>query len=320
MARAREVEGPDGYEEMFGLLRSIAESGPVAVHLAGAQLTSADPQVRATACALLGVACERHEEVRAEAAGVLLAMAATETDSDVQWSIAHALGATTDVRGVPVLVALAGHASAGVRLQVAASLPAMLGHTTDDTVVATLIDLCGDPDADVRNWATFGLGWQTTADGPAVRQVLWERAVDSDEQVREEGIRGLARRRDPRALPLLATLLTEDSAHLYAFDAAAFLADPMLVPLLAKFDHDNRGVAEALRECDPTLRAHRDDLAWSLFEAVHTLAPEADVALFGERFRIGLRLRVGDAEWSVEALLERSGDDPDRAARLVLTP
>jgi HEAT repeat protein len=321
---SRAVAGPDDYEAVWEPLRRAAESGPAAAALALARLTSPDATIRATACDLLGVTSEVYEEVRGEAATALIALAGTEVDGDVQWSIARALGATLDTRALPVLLALARHADSNVRFQVAVSLPAVLdGEVPDDAGVAALIELSGDPDPEVRNWATFGFGWQSTADGAAVRQALWERTGDGYGEAREEGIRGLARRRDRRASPLLAGLLAEESAHVFCFDAAAYLGDPALLPLLRAYDAEDRGVTEALRECDPVLRARRDALALELFDALGARLPGVDVRVFGERFEIGLYLEVtgidggdGSAHWSVERLLERAGGDPDLAARL----
>ncbi|GIH13898.1 HEAT repeat domain-containing protein [Rugosimonospora africana] len=323
---SRAVAGPDDYDAVWEVLDRAAEAGGDAAAVALAHLASpdatADATIRATACDLLGVTSERHEEVRGPAATALISLASTEVDGDVQWSIARALGGTADARGVPVLVALAGHADPDVRHRVAVSLPLVMGEVADDAGVAALIALSRDPDREVRNWATFGLGWQSTADGDAVRRALWERTTDEYGEAREEGIRGLARRRDRRVVPLLAGLLAEESAHVFCFDAAAFLADPALLPLLRAFDPADRGVPEALRECDPVLRARRDRLAEELSDALRARLPDADVALYGERFETGLCLEVTgggsgyDGHCSVEGLLERAGGDPELAARL----
>ncbi|MGS2617175.1 HEAT repeat domain-containing protein [Micromonospora sp. LZ34] len=234
------------------------------------------------------------------------------------------LGATTDARGTAVLVAFAADADADVRLEVARSLPAVMPDGADDAGVAALIDLCRDADPEVRNWATFGLGWQSTADGRTVRRALWERTGDSYPPVREEGIRGLARRRDQRALPMVADLLAEESVDGCTFEAAGYLGQPSLVPLLERFDPAGRGVAAALRECDPRRRGRRDTLALRLLDAVRVHLPVGQISIFCEHFELGLHLEVTDARpglgplrWSVEALLERADDDPDLAARLV---
>ncbi|MEH1164400.1 hypothetical protein V6V47_03315 [Micromonospora sp. CPCC 205539] len=155
-------------------------------------------------------------------------------------------------------------------------------------------------------------------------QALWDRTKDPDPEVREEGVRGLARRRDRRAPALVRGLLAEDQVHAFTFEAAAYLADPSLLPLLNEFEPDGRGLAEALRECDPVRRAHRDDWAMRLLELVHLLRPDLDVAVLCERFELGLYLEVTvqpesePGRWWVDGLLTRAGGDADVAAQLVV--
>ncbi|MGR6319379.1 HEAT repeat domain-containing protein [Micromonospora soli] len=321
--RSRVGIASDDYEDMWELLHRAAKAGRFAASLAITQMTSLDVAVRSTACDLLGVASQTHEEIREDAAAALLSLAANEADDEVRWSIARALGATDDARATPVLVSLAGSPDPEIRLEVAMSLPAVLVDDADQAGVTALVDLCGDLDPQVRNWAAFGLGWQSTADGRMVRQALWERTSDSYGEAREEGIRGLARRRDQRALPLVADLLAQQSVHPFTFEAAGFLGHPSLVPLLESFDPTSHGVAAALRECDPLRRARRDASAMMLFDTLHARLPDVEMAIFAERFELGLELEVTGgtdgnrtARWSVEALLARAGGDPQLAAQL----
>ncbi|GAB3956836.1 hypothetical protein GCM10027614_70450 [Micromonospora vulcania] len=247
LRRATELdEAPD---EGWELLCRAADSGHSAVRLAVGHLADPDGVVRAAACDLLGLAGDVHgDDLRAEAAVALISLAANETDPEVQWSIARALGATGDPRALPTLADLAGSPDTDVRFRVAVSLPAVLDDPPAEAGEAVLIELCTDSVPKVREWATFGLGWTSSADGVTVRQALWDRTQDTDPEVRAEGVRGLARRRDPRALPLLRELLAEDEVHRFTFQAAAYLADPSLLPLLNEFDPDAPGVAEALLE------------------------------------------------------------------------
>ncbi|WP_433537779.1 HEAT repeat domain-containing protein [Micromonospora sp. CA-249363] len=324
----RTVEDGDS-DDGSELLRQAAASGAVAVQLAVGRLADPDPVVRAVACDLLGFASEVHgDDLRAEAATALISLAATETDPEVHWSVARALGATCDPRVLPTLIGLAGSPDSDVRFQVAVAVPMVLDDPPAEAGEAALVDLCADPDARVREWATFGLGWVSTADGNAVREALWERTRDVDPEVRAEGARGLARRRDARALPLVRELLAQDEVHNFTIKAAAYLGDPSLLPLLAGFDPDAAPVAEALRECDPLRRDRRHDLAWRLLLAVHRRRPDWEVTLAGERCDLDLQLDITDGAdrsgyWCVDGLLRRAGDDPERAADLAvadLTP
>ncbi|MGW1447123.1 HEAT repeat domain-containing protein [Micromonospora sp. NPDC002411] len=305
------------------LIRRAADSGAEAVGLAVGKLSDPDRVVRAAACDLLGATSSLHMDVREEVATALIRLAAHESDPEVHWSIARALGDTFDARALPTLVALAGSPDSDVRFQVAVAVPAVLDDPPVAAGEAVLIDLCTDSDPQVREWATFGLGFVSTADGGAVRQALWDRTQDTRPAVRAEGARGLARRRDPRALPLVRDLLAQDEVHTLTFRAAAYLGDPSLLPLLDGFDPGVDAVAEALRECDPLLRAQRDESAWLLLEAVHRQRPDLEITVFGARCDLGLYLDVTDGadlsgHWWVDGLLRRAGNDPERAADLVI--
>ena len=50
---------------------------------------------------------------------------------------------------------------------------------------------------DLRDWATFGLGVQGSSDSFAIRDALLERLSDADQDVREEAMVGLGKRKNP---------------------------------------------------------------------------------------------------------------------------
>ncbi|MCU1681521.1 MAG: hypothetical protein JWQ81_2260 [Amycolatopsis sp.] len=303
----------EDHETVWNLLPRIAESDREAARVAREHVTSPDPVLREVACDLLKVSSELND-VDENTATLLISLAANETDENVQGAIVRALGSTKDFRAVPVLIGFAAHSDADVRCSVAVVLPSVMGDVVDDAAIEALLGLSRDPDQHVRDWATFAVGQQTKADGEDVRAALWERTADTFADAREEGIRGLARRRERKVLPLLASLLEEESAHVLTFDAASYLADASLLPLLRKFDPTDRGVAEALVECDP---AERDDFAVRTGDALRKLLPDKDISIFGARFEVGLTLAVGSTLWwSVEGLLKRAEGDPNLAARL----
>jgi hypothetical protein len=163
----------------------------------------------------------------------------------------------------------------------------------------------------------------TAIDGDDVRQALWQRTADSYSEAREEGIRGLARRRVPAVLPLLTELLDQDDAHIFTFQAAELLGHPSLVPLLEEYEP--RWSGDALRECDPVRRSQRDTAAMVMVDTVHALRPDLDITVIGERCEPGLLLAVFNGvppresrRWGVENLLDRADGDPQLAAQLVL--
>lgn len=316
------TDSQDRDDEVWGLLVQAAADGPGALSLGTGLLASTDPISRATGCALLGRASEVHEEVREEAATALLALASTETDDDVLWSLARALGDTQDHRAVSVLLALAEDDDPDIRGRVAQSLAWVATGDFYGREIDALIRLTRDPDPQVRNWATFGLGSVAEVDTRAVRDALWDRTGDDLRDAREEAIHGLARRHDPRATALVIELLeAQEGARVNTFHAAASLGDPALLRYLENYDPSDPGVAEALLECDPASRARRDDFAIALLDRLSGRLPEMNIALLCDRFDIGLRLQVTDAgqadDWAIGGLFERAGGDPEHAAELI---
>ncbi len=146
VAASRTVETRDDYERVWEPLRLVASDGADVAGLALEMVSSGDPSVRATGCDLLGLVCDRFEEPRRPATEALVALAKDESDVDVQWSIARALGSTFDPDGLPVLLALAGHPDSDVRFQVAVSLPSTMVELVDARGVRALIDLSRDTD------------------------------------------------------------------------------------------------------------------------------------------------------------------------------
>ncbi|MEE4541989.1 HEAT repeat domain-containing protein [Streptomyces sp. V4-01] len=196
----------------------------------------------------------------------------------------------------------------------------------DDPALAALIRLTRDTAPAVRDRAAFALGALADVDGPAVRAALAERLDDADRDTREEAVRGLALRRDPRAAPLLRELLEAGAgpgeAHPHTVEAAAVLADAALLPALRRYPPQEPGVAEALDACDPRRRALRDRGAAALLEEVHRLLPGADAAVSAHRMEAAPTLTMtvaGDPlTWNVDRLLARADGDPLRAAALVV--
>ncbi|MFJ7905497.1 HEAT repeat domain-containing protein [Kitasatospora sp. NPDC096204] len=322
----RALDAPDRHTSENLLRRGAEADAHGAVERAGDLLRSPQPLERALGCDLLGFASDAHEDVRAEASVALTALAARDSDPDVLCSLARALEQTEDPRAVPALVALAEHEDSEVRQRTAIALGGFTDRPSDGPsdgpLVHALIALTRDADPDVRDWAMFSLGFRSGADTPAVRAALWERTRDADPDARAEGIRGLARRRDPRAAALLCELLADpDGAEVLTFRAAEILGAPELLPLLHDHDPHDHGVAEAIAACDPARRARHDEAAWTLVRTLEQLRPELAPAVWATRCEPGVTLGLGSGPgapvYDVVALLARAGDDPLRAAELV---
>jgi HEAT repeat protein len=111
-----------------------------------------------------------------------------------------------------------------------------------ETLVQALIELTADSDAEVRDWATAGLGSMLDdEDSAAIRDALAGRLDDSDAEVRGEALRGLAVRGDSRALDAIDRELRGQPAE-SAVDAAEVLGDSRLEPALRALR--DRGWAE----------------------------------------------------------------------------
>lgn len=319
---AWQAEPRDG-EAVDALLVAITRQDPAAaVDQARAHLAAADDAVRGVAWQLLAIAAQLGEEhVRHDVAGLAIAAYAGEECADVLDGIAWALGGAGEARGVPALIVLAGCADAGVRTRAAAALPSAMSDPPEEAGVAALIRLTTDPDQEVRNWATFALGRQSSADSAAVRAALWARIDDPYGEARDEAVVALAYRGDRGVLPVLAGLLARPSASGLLFEAAALLGDPSLLARLREFDVTDDQVRAAVEACDPQERARRDRLDAELREAVAVRLPEAEVALrpvWGSTERALIVTLGGDEScYDVDNLLRWASGDPLRAAEQV---
>lgn len=145
-------------------------------------------------------------------------------------SAAVGLGHRGDMCAVPHFVALVDHADSQVRFGVAFGL---LGHDSA-AAIACLIRLTSDMDRKVRSWAVFGLGSQTDADTPELREALFNALDDDDLEVRGEALVGLACRSDPRTREALLAEWERDVISALSLEAAQELRDPALLPGLTE--------------------------------------------------------------------------------------
>lgn len=175
----------------------------------------------------------------------LLTALTVERVSAPMASIVAALGHIGDSGTLSRVFPLAAHPSPDVRLAVAFTVATIAPQPLSVQARAVLIRLCRDAEAEVRDWAIFGLGTLTTADGPDVRDALLARAEDRNSEARAEALFGLAVRRDPRAVPHLIQALRSPAVAGLEVDAAAAAADPRLLPALWALQQ--AGVADEVR-------------------------------------------------------------------------
>ena len=218
----------------------------------------------------LGLLADARPEARALGADVLgwfaadvalaplLALAQQETDPLVLDAAVGALGQIGDQGALPIVLAAATDGSYRVRSAAAKALPRLGGEgplAEEDPLVIALIALTADQDQEVRNWATFGLGSQLEVDGGAISAVLRGLLSDPDDDTRDEAMVGLARRRDPDVIPIVAAALEAEEVGRLAVTAAELLASPALLAglrgLAGWWDVDEELLAAATQACEP---------------------------------------------------------------------
>jgi len=194
---------------------------------AAAWCSSDNPLKRARGAdvlAQLGAARDHPQQTfRDEAFSVVSTLAKGETDPLPLLSAVYALGHIGNPLAVPLVIEHRFHSSADVRQAVAYALSCF---AQEPRAVDTLLALTGDADDDVRDWATFGLGVLGDLDSEKIRDALYQRITDSNRDVREESLVGLAKRQDRGALPALIAELNKPEISIRITEAAeSFLRD-----------------------------------------------------------------------------------------------
>lgn len=118
-------------------------------------------------------------------------------------------------------------------VEIRSGLQYALSGCIEALAIEILIQLSSDKVAHIRDWATFALGSQTELDNDAIRQALWERTTDAYVAARQEGILGLALRKDERVKPLLVEALSNIDDHgSRILEAIEAFNDPDFIALL----------------------------------------------------------------------------------------
>jgi len=128
-----------------------------------------------------------------------------------------ALGHVDNPAAIGLVSAYQNHPDADVRYAVAFTLGCF---PNDSGSILILLNLMEDADADVRDWATFALGVLGSASSTEILDALCRRMDDSNNDVREEAMVGLAKRQDRRMLPALITALESTSVSERVIEAA----------------------------------------------------------------------------------------------------
>jgi HEAT repeat protein len=167
-----------------------------------------------------------------------------ETELQPLNSAISALGHLYDSRAIPLIAAFRSHPDAEIRFTVACSLGSF---PNDALSVEALLVMMEDSDEKVRDWATFGLGVLGDCDSDEIRDSLHRKLSDSNSDVREEALIGLAKRNDTRSLPMLIDALERPTMTARIVEAAYTL----LGMDDDRKDWSGRDYANALRERFP---------------------------------------------------------------------
>ncbi len=255
-----------------------------------------------------------------ECVNVLISAAESTTTLITELAI-HALGNFAPVRALPMILEKSEHSDEWVRVAVARALWSFFDQPVGDSndVVKVLLRLTRDGFYLVRDSATFSLGLLANADGPLIRDAFADRLDDSDEDTRTGALASLARRRDSRAITPLFAALQRGETNRQVLEAAAFLADPALFPLLCNLPADgSQELARAKERCSTKAMLES-------YDNIRTFAELAsrrglDLVLYSnllsdEGPQLSQPKRM-DLSWDFEALLDRAEGDVARMVDL----
>jgi HEAT repeat protein len=234
-------------DDAWRALHSLQRTGGRAVfERAKAWCQSANSVKRSNGAAILGQLSSTSgaEELRDESYRAVGEMLKHEQESVVLDSVLTALGHLGNSEAVPSILRYADHHDSKVRFAAAFALGCF---PNSASAIDALLALTSDSSASVRDWAVFGLGVLGEVDSHRIREALIRRLDDVDEDVREEAIVGLAKRRDDRVVPMICQILDNPEIISYrAEEAARFLldleksadrtAEELRTALLRKFD------------------------------------------------------------------------------------
>jgi HEAT repeat protein len=175
-----------------------------------------------------------------EALNILTTML-DDAEPGVVEAVVHALGQRQDAHTIEALARVATHEASNVRWAVATALEDLIG---DERAERVLLSLMRDGDTAVRDRATFAVGSLSDHDTPRIRAALFERLRDEDRCVANEAALGLARRRDARAIPYIATAV--ESADGEIEEAVDEITAPDMLPELLKA-RDTLGEGQGLK-------------------------------------------------------------------------
>lgn len=221
-----------------------------------AMLASPDTGERRTAWFAVADSCNgAADDHRSRIWNLVQPFASAERSTEVGLSLVHALQMIQLPEAASTVMAWVDSPVPEIREEVTQALCATAIDPPEASTVEVLLALSRDPDDDVRDWATFALGSQLSVDSETIRDALAERLSDPHFDCMHEGLVGLARLRDGRALEPTRSALEAETVHKLALESAVHLGDPLLLPALLElrswWDLDSDLLDRAIERCDP---------------------------------------------------------------------
>ncbi|MFE2845704.1 HEAT repeat domain-containing protein [Streptomyces scopuliridis] len=183
---------------------------------AAAWCASDEPLRRAFAADVLARlgAADGESPFAARAVPLLCELSRRAVEPELVRAVVVALGQYGGPDALPEILRHTGHPDSGVRRRAALALTGLVPGDDRDAVGALTL-LSGDADASVRDRAVVALA-SLDADTPELREALAARLNDPDARTAAEAAKGLAARRDPRAVDALARILGDEDPEGYA--------------------------------------------------------------------------------------------------------
>ncbi|WP_459557256.1 hypothetical protein [Lacunimicrobium album] len=182
----------------------------------------------------------------------LLGMLSVEKDTKVTLSIITALQHHHHHKIIGSVVPFKNSCSADIRRAVALAITGYV----DPLAIDTLLELSKDADVQTRNWSVFAISQQIETSSTEIIECLRNACNDENDEVRAEGLYGLAIRNDSQFARLALSVLEQDWVHKLAIQAIikrpVSIVKERLTELLACSDDDAMSnlLLQAISKCD----------------------------------------------------------------------
>ena len=202
-------------------LELAAAGGEAALEVARRFIQSNEAERFHVSIDFIGVLAREHVEYRDLSVDIVLDAIAEVDDALLLCSAANTLGSTRSPRAIPFLLGCLDGNDDGLRMSAVNALATCVDQSLAGR--KALMHATTDFDVELRRLATFGLAMKCAVHDEMVCDALAARLFDPDDEVRNEAIRGLAVRKDQRAVEPVRRALESDDIAPQILDAAEYL-------------------------------------------------------------------------------------------------